>query len=69
MYFKIGKDKKMNSNDLATLKTVLRAVREERYATAEVVLRVAIREAEKTVLDSSYPDGDGYWKEAKENVA
>jgi hypothetical protein len=59
----------MNSNDLATLKTVLRAVREERYATAEVVLRVAIREAEKTVLDSSYPDGDGYWKEAKENVA
>jgi hypothetical protein len=20
-------------------------------------------------LDSSYPDGDGYWKEAKENVA
>jgi hypothetical protein len=69
MYFKNGKDKKMNSNDLATLKTVLRAVREERYATAEVVLRVAIREAEKTVLDSSYPDGDDYWKEAKENVA
>ena len=59
----------MNSNDLATLKTVLRAVREERYATAEVVLRVAIREAEKTVLDSSYPDGDSYWREVKESGA
>jgi hypothetical protein len=23
----------------------------------------------KEVMDSSYPDGDGYWKEAKENLA
>ena len=66
MYLKIGKDKMM-SNDIDMLKTILRAVQEERYATAEILLQVAIRE--KTVLDSSYPDGDGYWKEAKENVA
>jgi hypothetical protein len=63
---KTGKDKKM-SNDIDMLKTILRAVQEERYATAEILLQVAIRE--KNVLDSSYPDGDGYWQEAKENVA
>ena len=56
---------KMNVSDL---KIVLRAVQDERYATAELMLRQMIREREE-VLDSSYPDGDGYWKEAKENVA
>jgi hypothetical protein len=66
MYFKIGKDKMM-SNDIDMLKTILRAVQEERYATAEILLQVAIRE--KSVLDSSYPDGDGYWHDTKENVA
>jgi hypothetical protein len=65
-YLKTGKDKKM-SNDIDMLKTILRAVQEERYATAEILLQVAIRE--KTVLDSSYPDGDGYWQDTKENVA
>jgi hypothetical protein len=68
MYLKIGKDKMM-SNDIDMLKTILRAVQEERYATAEILLQTAIVEAQKTVLDSSYPDGDGYWQEAKENVA
>jgi hypothetical protein len=57
------------SNDIDMLKTILRAVQEERYATAEILLQTAIVEAQKTVLDSSYPDGDGYWQEAKENVA
>jgi hypothetical protein len=60
------KDKKM-SNDIDTLKTILKAVQEERYATAEILLQVAIRE--KDVLDSSYPDGDGYWREVKESGA
>jgi hypothetical protein len=55
------------SNDIDMLKTILRAVQEERYATAEILLQVAIRE--KSVLDSSYPDGDGYWQDTKENVA
>jgi hypothetical protein len=55
------------SNDIDMLKTILRAVQEERYATAEILLQVAIRE--KNVLDSSYPDGDGYWHDTKENVA
>ena len=55
------------SNDIDTLKTILKAVQEERYATAEILLQVAIRE--KSVLDSSYPDGDGYWHDTKENVA
>ena len=34
-------------------------------------LRQAIAEAEKQepVLDSSYPDGDEYWHDTKENVA
>jgi hypothetical protein len=57
----------MMSNDIDMLKTILRAVQEERYATAEILLQVAIRE--KAVLDSSYPDGDGYWHDTKENVA
>jgi hypothetical protein len=57
----------MMSNDIDMLKTILRAVQEERYATAEILLQVAIRE--KNVLDSSYPDGDGYWHDTKENVA
>jgi hypothetical protein len=57
----------MMSNDIDMLKTILRAVQEERFATAEILLQVAIRE--KTVLDSSYPDGDGYWHDTKENVA
>jgi hypothetical protein len=65
-YLKTGKDKKM-SNDIDMLKTILRAVQEERFATAEILLQVAIRE--KSVLDSSYPDGDGYWHDTKENVA
>jgi hypothetical protein len=55
------------SNDIDMLKTILRAVQEERFATAEILLQVAIRE--KSVLDSSYPDGDGYWHDTKENVA
>jgi hypothetical protein len=29
----------------------------------------AEREAKNPVLDSSYPDGDGYWHDTKENVA
>ena len=68
MYFKTGKDKKM-SNDIDTLKTILKAVQEERFATAEILLQTAIVEAQKTVLDSSYPDGDGYWREVKESGA
>ena len=52
---------------------VLRAIQEERYATAEVMLKKFIGETShnisKEVMDSSYPDGDGYWKDAKENVA
>jgi hypothetical protein len=59
----------MMSNDIDMLKTILRAVQEERYATAEILLQTAIVEAQKTVLDSSYPDGDGYWHDTKENVA
>ena len=55
----------MNVSDL---KIILRAIQSERYATAELMLRQMIREREE-VLDSSYPDGDGYWKEAKENAA
>ena len=55
------------SNDIDMLKTILRAVQEGRYATAEILLQVAIRE--KDVLDSSYPDGDGYWREVKESGA
>jgi hypothetical protein len=57
------------SNDIDMLKTILRAVQEERFATAEILLQTAIVEAQKTVLDSSYPDGDGYWHDTKENVA
>ena len=68
MYSKTGKDKKM-SNDIDTLKTILKAVQEERFATAEILLQTAIVEAQKTVLDSSYPDGDGYWREVKESGA
>jgi hypothetical protein len=80
----------------------LKAIRDERYATAEVLLRKALSEARededifkiaerhgfqddfgrwnfmdenlldfvhdlrqppKAVLDSNYPDGDGYWSE------
>jgi hypothetical protein len=59
----------MMSNDIDMLKTILRAVQEERFATAEILLQTAIVEAQKTVLDSSYPDGDGYWHDTKENVA
>jgi hypothetical protein len=52
------------------LRAVLRAIQEERYATAEVVLRTLLKGGPpKQVMDSSYPDGDGYWKEAKENLA
>jgi hypothetical protein len=59
------------------LRAVLRAIQEERYATAEVVLRTMLRDRldqpvkaiYKEVMDSSYPDGDGYWKDTKENVA
>jgi hypothetical protein len=73
MYFKIGKDKMMNTDELATLNTILRALRHEQYASAEIVLQALIMEKEKDLytapMDSSYPDGDGYWKEAKENVA
>jgi hypothetical protein len=38
---------------------------------AITALRQAIAEAEKQepVLDSSYPDGDEYWHDTKENVA
>jgi hypothetical protein len=28
-----------------------------------------IKDVEYAPMDSSYPDGDGYWQEAKENVA
>jgi len=59
----------MMSNDIDTLKTILKAVQEERFATAEILLQTAIVEAQKTVLDSSYPDGDGYWREVKESGA
>jgi hypothetical protein len=55
----------MNVSDL---KIILRAVQDERYATAELMLRQMIKEHEE-VLDSSYPDGDGYWKETKGNAA
>jgi hypothetical protein len=56
--------------DEQMLRAVLRAIQEERYATAEVVLRTLLRaEPQKRVMDSSYPDGDGYWKDAKENLA
>ena len=55
----------MNVSDL---KIVLRAIQDERYATAELMVRQMIREQED-VLDSSYPDGDGYWQEAKKTVA
>jgi hypothetical protein len=56
--------------DEQMLRAVLRAIQDERYATAEVVLRTLLKaEPQKQVMDSSYPDGDGYWKEAKENVA
>ena len=63
------------SNDIDTLKTILRAVQEERFATAEILLQTAIMEAEKpvkrlkTIWDSSYPDGDGYWRDIKESGA
>ena len=40
------------SNDIDTLKTILKAVQEERFATAEILLQTAIVEAQKTVLDS-----------------
>jgi hypothetical protein len=73
MYFKIGKDKKMNTDELATLNTILRALRHEQYASAEIVLQALIMEKEKDLytapMDSSYPDGDGYWHDTKENVA
>jgi hypothetical protein len=63
--------------DEQMLRAVLRAIQDERYATAEVVLRTMLRDRRdqpvkaiyKEVMDSSYPDGDGYWKEAKENLA
>jgi len=56
--------------DEQMLRAVLRAIQEERYATAEVVLRTLLRgEPQNQVIDSSYPDGDGYWKDTKENVA
>jgi hypothetical protein len=63
--------------DEQMLRAVLRAIQEERYATAEVVLRTMLRDRldqpvkaiYKEVIDSSYPDGDGYWKDTKENVA
>ena len=63
--------------DEQMLRAVLRAIQEERYATAEVVLRTMLRDKldqpvkaiYKEVMDSSYPDGDGYWKDTKENVA
>jgi len=63
--------------DEQMLRAVLRAIQEERYATAEVVLRTMLKDRldqpvkaiYKEVIDSSYPDGDGYWKDTKENVA
>jgi hypothetical protein len=54
---------------------ILICIQEERYATAESMLRKMISgrlEQPKRVwkvMDSSYPDGDGYWKDTKENVA
>jgi hypothetical protein len=63
--------------DEQMLRAVLRAIQDERYATAEVVLRTMLRDRldqpvkaiYKEVMDSSYPDGDGYWKDTKENLA
>jgi hypothetical protein len=59
----------MNNNELNQLKTTLRALQYGHYASAELMIRKMIRDVEYAPMDSSYPDGDGYWKEAKENVA
>ena len=63
----------MNTNELATLNTILRCLQHEEYASAEIVLQALIMEKEKDLftqpLDSSYPDGDMYWREVKESGA
>jgi len=69
MYLKIGKDKMMNNNELNKLKTALRALQYGHYASAELMITQMIRDVEYAPMDSSYPDGDGYWHTAKENVA
>jgi len=61
------------ATDEKTLLEILRSIQEERYATAELMLRKMLGgrlgQPTKKVMDSSYPDGDGYWKDAKENLA
>ena len=69
MYFKIGRDKMMSNDELNKLKTALRALQYGHYASAELMITQMIRDVEYAPMDSSYPDGDGYWHDTKENVA
>jgi hypothetical protein len=59
----------MSNDELNKLKAALRALQYGHYASAELMIAEMIRDVEYAPMDSSYPDGDGYWKEAKENVA
>lgn len=59
----------MKNNELNKLKTALRALQYGHYASAELMLSEMIRDVEYAPMDSSYPDGDGYWREVKESGA